>query len=224
MGNFTGNGVLNAVYLLAGLFVGMTVREYARAWTASRLHDPTPRLWGRLTLAPKAWFDPFGSGLVPGLIAVLWAAGVAWSPVAYGKPAPVDPSYFRTYRRDVVLVSLAGPVATFAVTFMTGLALRVLEVGGASVAAGRPPELEVALTVLVYACAGLTVFHLLPVPGLDGARIVALFLPPQAAQVYRNADRYLSLFVLVLLFLLGSFILRAMTDAVCSLAVGRACS
>lgn len=224
MGNFTGDGVLNAVYLLAGLFVGMTVREYARAWTASRLHDPTPRLWGRLTLAPKAWFDPFGSGLVPGLIAVLWAAGVAWSPVAYGKPAPVDPSYFRTYRRDVVLVSLAGPVATFAVAFVTGLALRVLEVGGAPVAAGRPPELEAALTVLVYACAGLTVFHLLPVPGLDGARIVALFLPPQAAQVYRNADRYLSLFVLVLLFLLGSFILRAMTDAVCSLAVGRACS
>lgn len=223
MGNFTGDGLLNAFYLLAGLFVGMSVREYARAWTASRLHDPTPRLWGRLMLAPKAWFDPFGSGLVPGLIAVLWAAGVSWSPVAYGKPAPVDPSYFRNHRRDVVLVSLAGPVATFAVAFVTGLALRVLEVDGAPVAAGRPPELEVALTVLVYACAGLTVFHLLPVPGLDGARIVALFLPPQAAQVYRNADRYLSLFVLVLLFLLGSFILRAMTDAVCSLAVGSAC-
>jgi len=67
------------------------------------------------------------------------------------------------------------------------------------------------------------VFHLLPIPGLDGARLVALTLPPQAAQVYRNADKYLALFVLVILFLFGSVFLSAITNALCGLAVGRPC-
>lgn len=224
VGNFSAIGVRVALYLLLGMFVGMTVREFVRAWTAARLHDPTPRLWGRLSPHPKAWFDPFGSGLVPGLIAVLWAAGVPWSPAAYGKPAPVDPSYLRNVKRDVTLVSLAGPASTLALAFLAGIVIRVA--GDPIVLADgaiRRSELDLAVSVFAYACAGLTVFHLLPIPGLDGARVVALLLPPQAAQVYRNADKYLSLFVLVLLFLFGSVILGAMTDAVCSLAVGRTC-
>ncbi|HEY7476915.1 MAG TPA: site-2 protease family protein, partial [Actinomycetota bacterium] len=64
-----------AAYLAVSLLIGMSVREYARAWMATRLGDPTPRLWGRLSWNPRSWFDPFGSGLVPGLVLVLWAAG-----------------------------------------------------------------------------------------------------------------------------------------------------
>ncbi|HSL12155.1 MAG TPA: site-2 protease family protein [Actinomycetota bacterium] len=215
LGNFTAVTTRMAVYLVAGLLVGMVVREFVRASVASRLHDPTPRLWGRLTWDPRSWFDPFGAGLVPGLIAVLWAAGVFWSPAAYGKPAPIDPSYFRHHRRDVVLVSLAGPSATLVLAFASGFAFRAVASGGG--------ELALVLLVLTHAFAGLTVFHLLPVPGLDGARIVALLLPPAAAQVYRNADKYLPLFVLVLLFLFGTAILGALTAALCSLATGEAC-
>ena len=211
--------------MLGGLLVGMIAREYARALTASRLHDPTPRLWGRLSPNPRGWFEPFGSGLVPGLIAVLWAAGVQWIPAAYGKPAPIDPTYFRTYKRDVVLVSVAGPIATFAIAVLAGLALRAIDppAGSALLVSAPPSELARVLAVVAYACSGLTVFHLLPIPGLDGARIVALLLPPQAAQVYRNADRYLPLFVLVILFLFGSVVLSVITNAVCGLAAGRPC-
>jgi len=216
VGNFSWLGVRLALAILVGLFVGMTARELVRAWTAARLGDPTPKLWGRLTARPSAWFDPFGSGLVPGLIAVLWAAGAPWIPVAYGKPPPIDPSYLRKHRRDVVVTSLVGPAATFALAVVAGLALRVA-------AGSLPVDAELFVRAFAYACSGLTVFHLLPIPGLDGARIVALLLPPQAAQVYRNADRYLSLFVLVLLFLLGSGVLSALTDAVCDLAVGGRC-
>jgi Zn-dependent protease len=153
---------------------------------------------------------------VPGLIAVLWAAGVFWSPAAYGKPAPIDPSYFRNYKRDVVVVSLAGPAATLLLTFLSGLAFRAVAGSGSG-------ELAVALLVLTYAFAGLTIFHLLPVPGLDGARVVALLLPPAAAQAYRNADKYLPLFVLVLLFLFGTAVLGVLTAAVCELATGQPC-
>ena len=71
-----------------------------RAFMATRLHDPTPRLWGRLTFNPKVWFEPFGSGLLPAMILVLWAflAGFLPPPVAYAKPAPVDRTSSATAR------------------------------------------------------------------------------------------------------------------------------
>ena len=101
----------------------MSAREYARAFVATRLHDPTPRLWGRLTFNPKVWFEPFGSGLLPALILVLWAflAGFLPPPVAYAKPAPVDPNYFRNRTRDTVVTSLAGPVANLVLAAIGGL-------------------------------------------------------------------------------------------------------
>ena len=72
----------------------------------------------------------------------------------------------------------------------------------------------------------LLVFHLLPIPGLDGARMVALVLPPRAAEVYRNADQYLPLFVLIVLFLFGGpliSIVNSLTDSLCRLLSGFSC-
>jgi Zn-dependent protease len=207
-GNFTAGGVVAAVEMLAAALVAMSVREWARASVAARLHDPTPRLWGRVTLSPRSWFDPFGSGLLPAIVAVLWAVGVFQFPVAaYAKPAPVDPSYFRRRTRDTVLVSLAGPVANLVVGVVAAVALRGAGVGGTSS----------LLAVLAWVHVSLFVFHLLPIPGLDGARMVALTLPPQAREVYRNGDKYLPLWVLLVVFVLG-FVLeiqRLIAQAIC---------
>ena len=219
VGNFTAIGVRQAVYMLISLTIGMSIREFARAWTATRLHDPTPRLWGRLTLNPKAWFEPFGSGLVPALLAVLWAVGVYVIPAAYAKPAPVDPSYFRKTTRDTVLVSLAGPVATLVLGILAGLVVR----GGAS----SPAEVFRFALVLTYTSMALVVFHLLPIPGLDGARLVGLALPPDAARVYRDADKYLPLFVLLAMFVLAGVIngiVYALVDVLCQAASGVTCA
>ena len=207
-----------AVYLAASLLVGMIAREYARSLVASRLHDPTPRLWGRLTLNPKSWFEPFGSGVLPALILLLWATGSTFlpPPVAYAKPAPVDPSYFRNRTRDTVLAALSGPSANLALAAVAGLALRAGASGQAGLAA-----LAFMLTNL-----SLTVFHLVPIPGLDGARILALALPTRAAEVYRNADQYLPLIVLVVLFLFAGpliAIVRSLTDSLCTLLAGLTC-
>lgn len=207
-----------ALYLAGSLLVGMTVREYARAFTAARLHDPTPRLWGRLTFNPKTWFEPFGSGLLPVLILLLWAVGATFlpPPVAYGKPAPVDPSYFRNRTRDTVYVSLAGPVANLALAAVAGMALRAGIGGEAS---------GIALAFLL-ANVSLMIFHLVPIPGLDGARMLALALPPRAAEVYRNADQYLPLIVLVVLFIFAGpliSIVNSLTDSLCTLLAGLSC-
>jgi Zn-dependent protease len=215
-----------ALYLAVSLAVGLDAREFVRAAFAARAGDPTPRLWGRRSWNPRAWFDPFGSGLLPGLILVLWAAGSTFlpPPVAYAKPAPVDPNYFRNRTRDTVIVSLAGPVANLVLAAIAGLALRGLIRPSDG---GVPNELATFLVAFELANLCLLVFHLLPIPGLDGARIVALVLPPRAAEVYRNADQYLPLFVLVLVFVLGGpmiSIVYSLTDALCRVLSGFGCT
>ncbi|MGZ5212710.1 MAG: site-2 protease family protein [Actinomycetota bacterium] len=207
-----------ALYLAGSLLVGMSAREFARASVASRLHDPTPRLWGRLTFNPKAWFEPFGSGLLPALILFLWGAGATFlpPPVAYAKPAPVDPNYFRNRTRDTIVTSLAGPVANLAFAAVGGMALRTGIAG------------EAGLVALAFMLANLSllVFHLVPIPGLDGARMLALVLPPRAAEVYRNADQYLPLIVLIVLFIFAGpliSIVNSLTDSLCSLLAGLSC-
>jgi Zn-dependent protease len=207
-----------ALYLAGSLLAGMSVREYARAFIAARLHDPTPRLWGRLTFDPKVWFEPFGAGLLPALILLLWGVGATFlpPPVAYGKPAPVDPNYFRNRSRDTIYVSVAGPVANLALAAVGGMALR----------AGIAGEAGVIALAFMLANLSLMIFHLLPIPGLDGARMVALVLPPRAAEVYRNADQYLPLFVLIVLFLFGGpliSIMNSLTDSLCRVLSGFSC-
>jgi Zn-dependent protease len=199
----------------------MTAREFARAWMAARLHDPTPRLWGRLTPNPRAWFDPFGSAFLPGLILVLWAAAAALlpAPAAYGKPAPVDPAYFRKPVRDQALVGFAGPVVNVIAGVIVGLILRT------AVSAMAIGVAE-ALLVFEFTQFSLAIFHLLPIPGLDGARLVGLLLPPDAATVYRNLDKYLPLFVLVAIFVIAGVIqgiVFDLVDVMCKLASGFGC-
>lgn len=207
-----------AGYLLVSLLIGMIAREYVRAFVTAKLGDPTPRLWGRLTLDPRQWFDPFGSGILPALILILWASASLFlpPPFAYGKPAVLDPNYLRRRERDVVVASLAGPVANLILGALGGLALQ-LGMGGQALTAAN---------AFVFTNISLFVFHLMPVPGLDGARIVARFLPPRARSVYTNLDQYLVLFVLVIFFLLPGPLLSIvddLTNAVCGVVAGGPC-
>jgi Zn-dependent protease len=221
VGNFTGRGVVLALEMLAAVLIAMTLREYARARAAASLGDPTPRLWGRVTLRTKPWFDPFGSGLIPVLIALLWSLEILVVPAAYAKPAPIDASYLRRQPRDTLIVSLAGPLATLALAIVAGLGVRASGIDPASVS-----TVGLALTVLSYTSAALFVFHLLPIPGLDGGRIVALMLPPNIREAYRNFDRYLPLMVLLVIFLvrgLAITLLDGMAGAVCTAAAGVDC-
>lgn len=196
-------GLRFAVYLGLTLLVGMIAREYARAWMTARQGDHTPRLWGRLTLNPKAWFDPVGSGILPALVLILWAGNATFlpPPFAYGKPAPLDPYALRT-RKKIVLASVAGPVANVAIASFAGLILR-----------SHPPDsVRVPLAAFMFGNLSLAIFHLLPIPGLDGARILGTFLQGRVAEVYRNMDQYLVLFVLLITFLLANPVVNIMFD------------
>jgi Zn-dependent protease len=168
-----------------------------------------------VTLQPKAWFEPFGSGFVPGLVALLWSVQAFMMPAAYAKPAPIDANYLKRHPRDVVLVSLAGPAASLALAIVGGLVVRT----------GISGEALLVFVTFVFTNASLLVFHLLPIPGLDGGRLVALLLPLPAREVYRNADRYLALIVLVVLFVFTFLLSIAslLTGAVCEAVTGENC-
>jgi Zn-dependent protease len=216
MGNFRAAGLIAAGEMLVAVVIGMSIREWARAWAATRLKDPTPRLWGRVTFDPRVWFDPFGSGVLPGLIAILWSVGGVQFPVAaYAKPAPVDPSYMRRHPRDPILVSLAGPVANL----LLGIAAAIVLQSGMSIEVAR------LIAVFAWVQCSLFVFHLIPIPGLDGARMLAMALPPHAREVYRNGDKYLALWVLLAIFVLRFMIpiQEAIVGAVCDAAAGISC-
>ena len=216
MNGFSVHSLQLTLYLGISLFIAVDVRELARAYVASSLHDPTPRLWGRLTLQPKPWFDPFGSGLLPALLLFIWAAAVGLPPVvAYAKPAPIDPGYLRRSTRDNVMVGLAGPLTNIAMAVAAGIVLRIPMGGG----------LALILGAFEFANLCVAFFHLLPIPGLDGARLVGLALPDRAAIFYRNLDAYLPLFVIVVLFFVTrpAGLTESLTNAVCRLSSGRDC-
>ena len=210
--------VLGGLYVAVALAIGMVVREYVRAFVADRLGDPNPRRWGWLSFNPRVWIDPFGTVILPALLVVLWIAGINFPPVAYAKPLPFDPTSLRRYPRDVVLVSIAGPAANLVLAIVPGLLLRA---GLGSIG----PRVCTFLAVFVLTELTLTVFHLLPIPGLDGARMLALVMPPHAREVYRNLDQYLVLFVLVIFFLFGGVtftVVAALRDLLVRVIVGNA--
>lgn len=173
---------------LPGLVLAIVVHEYAHGWTADRLGDPTARLAGRLTLNPLAHLDWLG-------VLMLWVAHFGWA-----KPVPVDPRNFRDPRRGMLTVALAGPVANFLLAFLCAFLLSRLFAlppwSYARVAGAPAVVLELAL---VYNVA-LGIFNLIPIPPLDGSRILASLLPPRLAWRYHRLDPYGWAILLLLLF------------------------
>ena len=203
-----------AIYLLVALVPSLVLHEYGHALAADHLGDPSPRRWGRLTLNPLALIDPFGSVILPGLILILVASGQGLLPIfAYAKPMPLDSTYLRNPKRDSLIVVLAGLGANLALAAVAGIALRV----GVSGEAGTFVYAWLVVNVFMF------VFQLMPVPGLDGAKLLARVLPPRPREVYVNLDQYLVLFMLVIFFLLAApllSIVRALASSVCTLLTG----
>ena len=212
------HSVLFAIYLAIALYPGLVSHEYAHALVADRLGDHAPRNEGRLTLNPKAHIDTFGSVVLPGLLLAFVAVGVPVVPFAYAKPMPQNPFALKNPNRDSTLIALAGSGANLAMAVVAGLILRAVPAIG-----------QVHRFVLAWLFMNLIlcVFNLMPIPGLDGARIIARYLPPRAREVYTNLDQYLVLFMLVIFFLLGApviAIVNGLTGALCQILAGAGCS
>lgn len=207
-----------AIYLAIALVPSLVLHEYGHALAADRLGDPTPRRWGRLTLNPRPLIDPFGSVILPVLALVLVASGngLGLLPVfAYSKPMPLDPSYLRNQGRDTTLIVMAGLGANLAIGAVAGIVLRT----------GLTGDVGLFVYAVLIVNVFMFVFQLMPIPGLDGSKLLARFLPPHPRAVYVNLDQYLVLFMLVVFFILAGPLLgivRALAGAVCSVLAGSA--
>jgi Zn-dependent protease len=213
----TGETIRFAFYLLVALVPALVLHEYAHAKVSERLGDWTPSRYGRATLKPRPHVDPLGTVILPGFLLILVAAGAGAVPFAYAKPMPYNPTGLRNPRRDAVLVALAGPAVNLAVGLVAGLLLRVAGGGG---------ELGLFLFSVLVVNVFMGVFQLMPIPGLDGARIVARYLSGRAREVYTNLDQFLPLFMLLIFFLLAAPVLgfvEIFTGALCDLFTAGRC-
>jgi len=171
-------------YVGVALLAAVTVHEYAHAYVADRLGDPTPRSHGRLTLNPIAHLDLVGTLLI-------LLVGIGWA-----KPVPINPANFNNWRRGSIVVAAAGPLANVTLLFILGVPFKLglLDIGGLA-AVGALNRLLLA-TIQINAM--LAVFNLIPIPPLDGSKIVMGLLPPEAAVSYARLQLYGTLILILL--------------------------
>lgn len=186
----------NAVRKLSVAFVpmllGMVCHEVAHGWVAYKNGDPTARNLGRLTLNPLPHIDPMGT-----LMFVLTALASPFI-IGWAKPVPVNPRYFKDPRRGMMLVSVAGPATNFLLAILFAIGFRLAASGMGS--PGTTQEFLLAMCRAgVWINLALCWFNLMPVPPLDGSKIVAGILPPHLAYKYLSIERYGLIIVMILL-------------------------
>lgn len=183
------------------------VHEVAHGWVALRCGDATAKEAGRLTLDPRAHLDGFGSILLP-LIMVAMGGPV----FAFAKPVPYNPNRLRKPRTDEALVALAGPVSNLLQALLgTALTYAVWNLGYGAVVSGTLPYevffwLMRAVTTYVYVNLTLAFFNLIPLPPLDGSKLVMPLLSGRARMQYYRIQQYAMPILLVVLYVLPQFL------------------
>lgn len=186
---------------IIAVLIAVSIHEWAHAYAAYKLGDPTAKYDDRLTINPLAHLDPVGTIL-------FLLVGFGW-----GKPVPVDPRYFKRPVRDNAIVAFAGPFSNLVLAFLAfgiamalGLNTQVLAATGALIAPNNQPVLLTfigqVLGDLLHINLVLMAFNLLPVPPLDGSKIIRIFLPYEYEYQYQQYLQY-GPWILIVLIVMG---------------------
>ena len=207
--------------LAAGIIilVCFPVHEFSHAWAANMLGDATARWQGRLTLDPRAHFDPLG-GAVLLISTVLSGFFIGWA-----KPTPVNPYNLRHGRRGEALVALGGPVSNLVMALVVAVPVRLIwQDAGLQLAILSNPAAGLVYNVAYYFVvinALLFVFNLLPIPPLDGWKVVGGLVNARLAYQMRSVEQY-GFVILILVIVLGRDVLGPLLRSVIGLFVGDA--
>jgi Zn-dependent protease len=167
------------------ILIALTIHEFAHGWMALRLGDTTARDEGRLTLNPAAHLDLFGTIML------------LFGPFGWAKPVPVNGYNFKKPKRDILLVSLAGPLSNVIMALIIGYTIRILGTFWPSLLLNGHTRDFLYLCFLLNI--GISFFNLIPVPPLDGSKILLGLLPDSWIPGYIQKSRYLPMLFMVLL-------------------------
>ena len=179
------------LYLIPGILFAITLHEFAHGFVSWKLGDPTARNAGRLTLNPLSHLDPLGA-----VCMLLFHMG-------WAKPVPINPWYYKNKKLGIILTSLAGPlmnILTGAVSIFV-MAWMEAAVRGGMLAAGN--TVNTIYTILYYFSVlsiNLAVFNLIPIPPLDGSKILITFLSSKAQEWFYRHERYFMIALMVCLY------------------------
>lgn len=175
---------VDMIFRIPALLIALTVHEYAHARVAVALGDPTPRFEGRLTLNPIAHLDPFG-------LIMLWLVQFGWA-----KPVSVNARNFKNWRQGMMFVSLAGPGANLITAFVAMIVFVILSHAGI-----REYWIMTTLRLICSYNVMFAVFNMLPIPPLDGSKVLMNYLPGRLAYQYESYSQYGSLILMGLIVL-----------------------
>ena len=175
--------LLDMLKRLAAVLLCLTVHETCHGLAAYALGDPTARRAHRLSLNPLRHIDWFG-------LLMMFAAGFGWA-----KPVPVDPNFFKKPKQGMALTALAGPVSNFLLAFLMLFAAKII-FSGASWTQTNEAIFDLMLTVAVLSI-GLGLFNLVPIPPLDGSKVLFSVLPDRAYDQLMRCERYGMLLIII---------------------------
>ncbi len=172
------------LFLYIIIVLSAVLHEYFHGWMADHLGDPTAKYAGRLTLNPLKHIDPMGTVILPLLLLFFLGGFIGWA-----KPVPFNPYNLKDQKYGIAKVGIAGPAANFLLALIFGLLLRFFSVGG---------FFYISLTWIIYINIFLGLFNLIPIPPLDGSKLLMNFFP--RSKVIQALERsYVGIFIAIML-------------------------
>ena len=201
------DSILNIALSLIAIFSAIVLHEVAHGYMALRLGDPTARSLGRLTLNPLAHIDPIGTILVPVVLAVIGAPLFGWA-----KPVPINPRNFRNPFKGMLFVALAGPGTNVVLALGAAVVGHLLLLLVPDTLNLATPTFATNVVVALFSLLGYVVLYnlflatlnMIPIPPLDGSRVLTYFLPTEGRRIMLSLERY-GFFIFAGLLYLGVF-------------------
>jgi Zn-dependent protease len=189
-------GSIQRILLIAPpILLALTVHECAHAWVANRMGDPTAKMLGRITLNPLKHLDPVGT------LAFFLSGMFGWA-----RPVPVNPRYFKNISKGMMVVALAGPLSNIMLAIIFAIIHMVFLLLGPSLMAGMPAvskPLDIMIVYSIQVNISLAIFNMIPVPPLDGSRVLSHLLPPDKAFAFSKIEPY-GFYILIFLIMSGA--------------------
>lgn len=177
------------VFSFVVLIFSIVIHEFSHGWVANHLGDPTARYMGRLTLNPIPHIDLMGSIIVPFILLISGTGFI----IGWAKPVPYNPYNLRDKKNGEMFVALAGPASNLLLALIFGIIIRILLIQGI----GIDSSIILFFSVIVFLNILLAIFNLVPIPPLDGSKVLFHFLPYSMRNVRETLERNGMLFLIV---------------------------